>query len=362
MKNGSGGNFFWFTQRLQSTFNRSGFNRALFIGITSFLFFAAGLFPVFGGNTRTQTYQIHEGWNAIYLAVEPLDTDPATVFTNSPIDIAATYDGALATRQFTTDPAANMLSELGWGVWYAPSRPDAFLTKLGAIHGHKAYLVHAKAACSFEIEGAVEMRKGLWLPNAYNLKGFCLNTLAPPTFAQFFSGSRAHQDCVVYRLVDGTWRRVLEPENEAMRSGEAFWIYCDGSSDYQGPLRVETRTFSGIVLDGSGDEITLTNETGFPIAPVMDHIVSDGSGLPLSVVVDVIDNAVGGIKPLRIPMVDAAWTTTLPLMEAGAQARIPLAVQKDKMTVAEAYTLLCIETDIGTETWLPVMGRREDLK
>jgi len=335
---------------------------AVSIMIASFLISGFTVLPVYGGNTRTQTFQLTKGWNAVYLSVEPLDIHPTAVFTNSPIDIATAYNGVFSTRQFTTDSAANMLSQLGWSVWYAPSRTDSFLSKLGAVHGQRGYLVHALASCTLNIEGTVEMPKALWQPSAFNLTGFCLDQQAPPTFSQFFSASKAHQECVIYRLVDGTWRQVIEPENEAMRSGEAFWIYCDGSSDYQGPLRVKTVTFGGVVLDGSRDEITLSNEADYPLTPVIDHVVSGGSGLPLAVVVDVIDNAVGGIKPLHIPMVNAAWSTTLPPLEAGASARVPLSIQLDKMTVAEAYTLLCIRTDIGTETWLPVLGLREDLK
>jgi len=327
-----------------------------------FLWFSSGLIPAFGGNTRTQTFELEEGWNAIWLAVEPADLNPSAVFADSPVDIVAAYDGIFSTRQFTTDPNANMLSELGWGVWYAPERPDSFLTKLGAVYGQKGYLVHSTSACTLEIEGAVELSPVQWQPNAYNLTGFCMDPLAPPTFAQFFSASEAHEAHAIYRMTAGIWRRVVDAEAEAMRSGEAFWIYCDGSSGYQGPLRVETEGGNGLVLSGTGDELLIHNDAGFPLAPVVAHMGSDADSVPMAVVVDVIDDAVGGIKPIEIPMVNAAWTTVLPLLEPGASAAVPLAIQMDKMTAPEARTLLCIKTDMGTETWVPVLGLREDLE
>ena len=325
----------------------------------SFLF--AGIAAT-GESTRTQTFELNEGWNAIWLAVEPADPDPAAVFTNSPVDIVAAYDGVFSTRQFTTDASANMLSQLGWKVWYAPDRADAFLTELGAVHGQRGYLVFSKEANTLEIPGGVEMPEVLWQPGAFNLVGFCLDSLAPPSFQQFFSVSDAHASFSIYRMINGTWRKVLEPENEAMRSGEAFWIFCDGSSDYQGPLRVESEGGAGVLLTDVGDEITLRNETDYPLSPEISHVVAGGSGVPMAVVIDVVDDAIGGIKPLPIPMVETEWSTLLPVMEAGEAFKVPLALQPEKMTETEAWSLLCVKTDIGTETWLPVKGTLEDLR
>lgn len=316
----------------------------------------------FGGDTRIQSFQLKKGWNAVYLAVEPSVPHPTLMFTNSPIDVAATYDGVFSPRQFTSNPAANMLRELGWGVWYAPERPDGFLAELGGIHGQKCYLLHSKSDFTLKIEGTVEMANVLWQPNAFNLVGFCLDALAPPTFAQFFSASRAHRAGAIYRLVDGTWRKVMNTENEAMRSGEAFWIYCDGSSKYQGPLQVETMTRRGLFLDGSGDELVLRNVTDHPISSVLEHVVSGEHRVPIAVVVDVIDDEVGGMKSLAIPMISEGWTTELPVIEAHGAARSPLALQTGKMTVPEARTLLRVKTDIGTEIWVPVLGQRRDLE
>jgi hypothetical protein len=167
---------------------------------------------------------------------------------------------------------------------------------------------------------------------------------------------------VLYRIDNGTWRKVLNPETEAMRSGEAFWIYCKGSSDYQGPLRVETLSPGGLMLRGNGDEIVLRNESGYPLLPEIRHVVSGGNGISLSVGANVIDDEAGGIKSFKILMEDDDWSAHLAPLEAGAAARIPFALQSEKMSVAEAQTLICIKTDVGTETWLPVQGLREDLK
>jgi hypothetical protein len=155
--------------------------RTLSFAIASFLFVSVGASSAFAGNSRTQTFEIEKGWNAIYLAVEPAEPYPSLVFTNYPIDIVAGYESVLSTQQFSSDPTADMLSDLGWGVWYSPSRPDSFLTDLASIHGGKAYLVHAVSAFTLAIEGAVEMVTIRWQPNAFNFTGFCLDPVAPPS-------------------------------------------------------------------------------------------------------------------------------------------------------------------------------------
>ena len=334
-------------------------NRMLFSGMAFCFLFCSGI--GMAGSSRVQTFQLTTGWNAVWLEVQPLDSDPAVLFEETPVDIVAAYNGVFSTRQFTSDPAVDMLSQLGWSVWYSPDREDSFLTELGAIHGQKAYLLHATTNSSVSVEGDVEMPDVVWQPSAFNLIGFSVNPLAPPTFAQFFSSSRAHQNCVIYRMVNGTWNKVLNAETAAMRSGEAFWIYCDGSSDYQGPLNVSVSGFGRIVLSAASDEVVLKNEADYPLQPVIEHIVSGEDIFPISLVVNVVDDAIGGIKPLKIPMVDEAWSVELPVLEAGGSLGVPLAAQVEEMTQPELHTLLCIKTDVGTETWLPVIGLREDM-
>ncbi len=122
-----------------------------------------------------------------------------------------------------------MINTMGWVTWYAPTREDSFLSKLDVIYGNSAYLIHAKSACSVSIDGSVICQPVAWRANGYNLVGFSLDALAPPTFAQFFGGSKAHKDSAVYRLTEGVWKKVIDPSNTAMKSGEAFWIYSEGS-------------------------------------------------------------------------------------------------------------------------------------
>jgi hypothetical protein len=79
-----------------------------------------------------------------------------------------------------------------------------------------------------------------WLPNSFNLVGFHLDPADPPTFGSFFDPSPAHRNQAIYRLnQSGVWEFINDPAKTGMRSGEAYWVYCEGASKFGGPLGVD---------------------------------------------------------------------------------------------------------------------------
>src|SRR5262249_20386346 len=150
--------------------------------------------------------------------------------------------------EFIRDPGLVRWKEDGWSVWYAPQRPDAFLSNLRAIQGNKAYLIYAERACTWNPGGYVVFQAPHWQSDSFNLVGFPVDSVSPPTFAKFFAGSKAHQELRVYRLVDERWVPVNNPGSTPMRAGEACWVYCEGGSDYQGPLAVNLAYGKGLVM------------------------------------------------------------------------------------------------------------------
>ena len=312
--------------------------------------------------TRTQTINLTAGWNAVFLEVEPLEVAPGKVFAGKPVDIAAAYFAHEAPTQFVTNPGTQLFKGLGWGVWYAESRPDAFLKTLNAIYGQTAYLIHTTQAFEWKVEGLASMAKVNWQPNGYNLTGFAMRAQGTPTFAEFFAASPAHKDQAVYRLVNEVWKKVTNPTVETMRSGEAFWIFSKGGSDYQGPLSVETSPQDGLlVLNGSGTVI-LRNHSDHPVTPALEHVTVDAKPVPLSINVRVLGDPDNPIKGVAAEKPAGSWQQAMPPMEAGAKLGIPFSVRAGEMTAPEQGSLLKITTDMGTELWVPVVGRRPDLE
>jgi hypothetical protein len=311
---------------------------------------------------RTQVISLAAGWNAVFLEVEPLDTAPAKVFAGHPVDIAAAYFPHEAPTQFVTNPGTQLFKGLGWGVWYAADRPDAFLKTLNAIYGQQAYLIHTTAAFEWRVEGLVAMPKVKWQPNSYNLTGFSMRSQGTPTFAEFFSPSKAHQGKPVYRLTEGVWRKVINPSAEAMKSGEAFWIYCDGPSDYQGPLTVETAPRDGILVLDSAGSLILRNQTDHPVTPLMEHITVDQKPVPLSIRVRILGDSEEAVKSAAAEKPASNWTQPMPAMEASAALAIPFEARRREMSSWQQCSLLKISTDMGTELWVPVLAMRKDLQ
>ncbi len=349
--------WWWWGKSLYRACYRVGKGYALLLAVL--------LVPLYSpaGLLRTQTITLEQGWNAVYLEVDPVDLDPAVVFTNSPVDQVAVYVAASSPAQFMTDPSADMPAEAGWGVWYEPNRPDAFLRTLFALHGQQAYLIHATSNATIRVTGSVALPDIKWKSDAYNLVGFSVVSPGAPTFAQFFAGSPAHAHDRIYRLADGAWRRVTAPDAECMRSGEAFWIYCDGASNYQGPLQVETSRKAGLVLredmDGS---VILRNRCDHPVAATVEHVPAGSNAVPLSVVVTVVGDPAEPIRSTAVPQPDGAWTLDLPPLEGGGVVQVPLAAQLENMAKPVLGSLLRVTTDLGTEAWLPVIAARTDLE
>ncbi len=311
---------------------------------------------------RTQTLALNRGWNAVFLEVNPVDPDPTAVFAGTPVEVVAGFEARTASAQFVSDPNANLFRRAGWAVWYGAHRPDAFLKTLHAIHGGQGYLIQSREAFVWKVTGGVEFQEVQWRPNAFNLTGFQVASPGAPTFAEFFAGSQAHRLDRLYRLENGTWRRVADPAAEAMRSGEAFWIFCSGASTYQGPLRIQTPVGQQVLLTAGRLDLTLRNESGHPLTPAIEHVVSVGDPVPLSVIIQTVDNRASVLRRVAAAKPAGPWIQPLPVLEAGEAFRLPLEARREDMNHARQMSLIKITTDLGTETWLSVVAVREDLE
>ena len=312
------------------------------------------------GNLRaeaflTQTLDLRAGWNAVFLEVDPAEPAPARVFAGLPVDAVATHDAVPAGGQFVKDPGADLALAQGWAVWYAPHRPDAFLSNLYEVQGAKAYLVHATTNATLVLAGDVPPSLPTWKPDAFNFVGFPLQDSGAPTFAQFFAGSSAHSPGRIYRLAGGKWRQVTAPSAESMRPGEAFWIFCNGASDYPGPLQVSTPSPFGLFLSPrGGSEIVFRNRTSHPVACRLAHTADPDAPVPLSVEIDVLDEAAGGMRKLWLHLPAGDWEQPLPPLEPGAAIRLPLKLRVQDMPPGERRSQITVLTDLGTRTVLSV--------
>ncbi|NVN90738.1 MAG: hypothetical protein HXX11_09035 [Desulfuromonadales bacterium] len=209
----------------------------------------------------TQSISLNPGWNAVYLEVQPMSNSPAVVFKDLPSGSSVwAWTGKNDSVQFVQDPSEAPVITPKWLAIFA-SAAESGLNNLYAITANSAYLIHVAGSSplTMNIDGRPTIRHKGWVPDSFNLTGFGFSS-TPPTFATFFASSNSHKNQAIYRLntVTGAWEMVSNPATTAMRSGEAFWIYCQSGSDYQGPLTVEADNADGLDFGAGITILSLT--------------------------------------------------------------------------------------------------------
>lgn len=305
--------------------------------------------------TRQQTLNLRAGWNAVFLEVEPTNAAPQSVFANTPIDTVARYFPRTSPVQYITDPAEARWNEPGWGVWYAPSRPESVVSSLHAIHGNRPYLVHASTDFTWSVSGRAALGRLSWQADSFNLVGFCVNEQSPPTFEKFFAGAGGRIGGRIYRLdASGRWRPVTFAAATTIRSGEAYWVYCRGKTDYQGPVDVRVAGLGGLNFGNSGSRMDVEfHNISAEAAGVTVEAVPGSGELPLA-------RVVRDLKVLQTSRAELQPVTQLSVAPGQVEA-LRLEVRREAMSAPSETRLLKITTSQGLCYWVPASAQRPDL-
>lgn len=191
-----------------------------------------------------QTLDLVKGWNAVYMEIQPETPIPEALFGDQPIEMVAVWlpSKARVTSLTALDALATKPSE--WHVWQPEEHPAAFLNTLFQVQARRAMLIKASAATQVTITGEYVFERRKWQAPSFNLTGFDVDPAAPPSFARFFDGSRAHEDLKIFKLQANDWVQVSP--TEAIERGRAYWVWTKEGSDFQGPLDLS------IALGGQG--------------------------------------------------------------------------------------------------------------
>ena len=277
--------------------------------IVVILAFALIAVPFARAQTASQEITLRSGgWTAIWLEVEPVDADgqtmaPEAVFSHDKISIIASPKPLAGLAEFfANDPGSEnrTFNQDGWEQWYKNPKTGE-TSNLAAISGNRPYLIKVGTGGSnitMEVTGKARFFRPDWKPDRYNLVGFGLK--GTPSFGAFFgpSGGR-HPITKIFRLKwDGDWEKVTEAR--PMKSGEAYWIFSEGPSNYMGPVAVDfDHSITGrLNFGGPGDAVKVGAENldlkeilfsnlaspGSGSTPELDLISRDAAGLTLRVV------------------------------------------------------------------------------
>ncbi|MBL9135671.1 MAG: hypothetical protein JNK85_07380 [Verrucomicrobiales bacterium] len=305
------------------------------------------------GPRRTQQIHLRAGWNAVFLEVQPDRAKPDEAFAGQPVTSVAAFFSGRAEAQFLRSPGDAPWREEGWAVWHAPDRPDAVLSNLHRLQAHRPLLVLASSDFTWSVTGEARATVLQWHPDTCTFTGLPVDAAAPPTFAEFFSGSPAHQRLRCYRLEAGAWKLVRNPASDRIRSGEAYWIETDGGSTYQGPLRVKLPASGALDFDTAvaSRSLRLNNESPQSSAQLRMERVS--GELPLR-------RTTRDLSKLETKATDLPSSLSLGALPPGASTTVRLEPARDRMTTARSEALLRITDGRGTEQWIPVRAQRSE--
>ncbi len=317
----------------------------------------------------TQTLNLRQGWNAVFLEVQPNPSDCDTVFARQPIESVWFWNQRFSTVQYIADPNSLLPGQPDW-LTYVPAtstnRPTANLFNL---LGGRAYLIKATAAITLTLRGQPLIRNPDWLADSFNLAGFYVASNNPPTFQSLFAASPAHAGQPIYRLsAAGTWAAVVSSSTTTLNEGESFWVRCSGASSYPGLLKITFEQGRSLDYGRALVEQTLrirntsTNTTTFTIKPLPSGAPPNASFPALAGVVP-LSYFVMNLASNQVGWVNLPAQLSSPSMAPGAEWAVRLAVRRADMTpfsLPAGFTdalyqgLLDVSDTLGSHVVIPV--------
>ncbi|RME42431.1 MAG: hypothetical protein D6791_17745, partial [Chloroflexi bacterium] len=253
------------------------------------------------GAVVTQTFELRQGWTAIYLEVEPINDSPlvnkgtpdqpimapelstieavfAHISCGDCLESVWTWNIPLTSVEYIVDPAEGLWDVPGWKHYFpegslGPDGEDrSFLSDLFDLHANTGYLIKLKdgtGPATLEVRGTPVVAHHQWLADSYHLAGFPVDpdAPAPPTVATFFqdlAGGPSPVSEVRALQADGTWSDPLAA-GATLSYGEAYLVYYTSSdvTNYTAPFDVMSVIGEGLDFSpgfvGSKQEVQVQN-------------------------------------------------------------------------------------------------------
>lgn len=311
------------------------------------LFFVVALVaPSVRAQTVTQSFALNPGWNAIWLDVQPTNSNIGVVFSNIPVASVWTFLTPVSPAQFISNPTEETLRKAGWLGYFppTPSNNAGVYNNLFAVYAGQAYLINlgTNPGVMLNIVGTPVIKKADWVSDSYNLRGFPVSPTNPPTFNTFFAPSFAHtnQAKYKYRMSDNGSNWIVAASGDVMKNGEAYWVYCDGNSSYQAPTGLELEDGESLKFARSLGTVTthIRNNTASTGSVAVRDLFFPGTNGPLSYQ-EVSTN--GSINWLPFPALNR--TTA-----ASEISTLRLAIRRKDMATTNYQSVLEVTDTLGT--------------
>ncbi len=308
--------------------------------------------PVWG-QWSTQAISFSNGWNAIYLQVEPENPLCDVVFSNWPVSHVSYYNMESAVSRFVLNPdePQDMSSEF---LTWVPGLP-AGANALNSVIAGNSYLVFATQAFQRTLTGRPAVPRMEWVPgtNTYNLMGFC--QAAGATFGTYLAGAGFDMSKLAAYRVGGT--NSSKPNyytmggfagtlgTTAMEPGKAYFISCDKRSSFVGPIKAYPAGTDGIVFqaDQSRQTLRLVNENGVPLTVTLtptNSAAAPSGAIPVIPSLLYFDNLSGW---------HSLTSSVQKTLQADEEWALSLAVDRSGMLQGQSYggRLICADSAGG---------------
>ncbi len=310
----------------------------------------------------TQSFDLVPGWNAIYLHVQPENTDPAVVFAGISVRSVWTRGVEPGSVEFIADPADAMREQRGWLAYVPANLPESVAPALAdkelvSIEGNRAFLVQIDGdPVTLNITGLPLVPAIDWQANEFNLVGFPIDPNDPPTFSFYFAGSSAHQAQPVYRLLaSGQWERVAAPNADKMRYGEAYYVFSGSASDFVAPLAVQVPSSDGFSYGAGVADILVAFQNLSDIGVTVEiGDLASPDAVPLSYL-DIVTEEGPDLGEFQWPPLEGGLAISANTNDVKS-AR--LAVRRGDFSADSLSTVLSISDGAGTRWLLPLQASR----
>lgn len=219
----------------------------------------------------SETFQLSNGWNAIYLRGTPYPVDLDTQLSALPVQSVQRSYLQYDTAQFTESSGDLPTRGTEWLVWYPSNSPHRVLTTLWNLGGNGAYQIQCTTTCTWTVKGTPVIPARLWLPNNWNFVGLPVNPSTPVTFVEFFQNARnidvspTPAGGKVYRVLPSGAQQDITSQTAIlpMDPKAAYWIVTEGLSSFMGSTRAHaTMGALSYPPNTSISSFTLWNEHG----------------------------------------------------------------------------------------------------
>ena len=250
----------------------------------------------------TQTIELKQGWNAIWLTLQPVPASCDVVFEGVEVERVSMWDRSKGGVEYLTDPIENLPLSSDWLMWRPVNDPQARLNTFVGMLAGKSYLVKMREPATLSIKGRAVLVHPEWIPNAMTLTG--LPTAGETSFADWFShveeiGVDNVDGGGIYEvLTDGLEMPTYRPSLVDAVPGKAYWVTTGQTLAYDGPLEVTLSDGADYFDFGAKTNVrklrlrnltdaprTVTIELLESQVPPNDHYSTSISNVPLSMVV-----------------------------------------------------------------------------